>query len=80
MMCNGFLAGLVAITAPCAFVTPIGASAIGLVAGVLVVYSTVFVEKVGVDDVAGAISVHGSCGAWGVISVGLFACGEYGAG
>ena len=80
MMCNGFLAGLVAITAPCAFVTPIGASIIGIVAGVLVVYSTFFIEKMGVDDVAGAISVHGTAGAWGVLSVGLFACGEYGAG
>jgi ammonium transporter, Amt family len=80
MMCNGFLAGLVAITAPCAFVTPIGASLIGVVAGVLVVYSSILVEKWGVDDVAGAISVHGTCGAWGVLSVGLFACGQYGAG
>jgi ammonium transporter, Amt family len=80
MMCNGFLAGLVAITAPCAFVTPIGASIVGLIAGVLVVYSAIFFERVGVDDVAGAISVHGTCGAWGVISVGLLACGEYGAG
>ncbi len=80
MMCNGFLAGLVAITAPCAFVTPIGAAIIGLVAGVLVVYSSIIVEKMGVDDVAGAISVHGTCGAWGVISVGLLACGQYGAG
>lgn len=80
MMCNGFLAGLVAITAPCAFVTPIGAALIGVVAGVLVIYSSIFFENMGVDDVAGAISVHGSCGAWGVISVGLFACGEYGAG
>jgi Amt family ammonium transporter len=80
MMCNGFLAGLVAITAPCAFVTPIGASLIGVVAGILVVYSSILVEKWGVDDVAGAISVHGTCGAWGVLSVGLFACGQYGAG
>jgi ammonium transporter, Amt family len=80
MMCNGFLAGLVAITAPCAFVTPIGASLIGVVAGILVVYSSTIVEKLGVDDVAGAISVHGTCGAWGVLSVGLFACGQYGAG
>jgi Amt family ammonium transporter len=80
MMCNGFLAGLVAITAPCAFVTPIGAALIGVVAGILVVFSCIIVEKMGVDDVAGAISVHGTCGAWGVISVGLFACGEYGAG
>jgi Amt family ammonium transporter len=80
MMCNGFLAGLVAITAPCAFVTPIGAALIGVVAGILVVYSSIIVEKLGVDDVAGAISVHGTCGAWGVLSVGLFACGQYGAG
>ena len=80
MMCNGFLAGLVAITASCAFVTPIGAALIGVVAGTLVVYSSIIVEKMGVDDVAGAISVHGTCGAWGVLSVGLFACGEYGAG
>lgn len=80
MMCNGFLAGLVALTAPCAFVTPIGAALISVVAGVLVIYSSMFFENIGVDDVAGAISVHGSCGAWGVISVGLFACGEYGAG
>jgi ammonia channel protein AmtB len=80
MMCNGMLAGLVAITAPCAFVTPIGAAIIGAIAGVVVVYSSFFIEKIGIDDVAGAISVHGTCGAWGVISVGLFACGEYGAG
>ncbi|HUD46701.1 MAG TPA: ammonium transporter [Candidatus Baltobacteraceae bacterium] len=80
MMCNGMLAGLVAITAPCAFVTPIGAALIGVIAGILVVYSTFFFEMLGIDDVAGAISVHGACGAWGVISVGLFACGEYGAG
>ena len=60
--------------------TPIGASLIGVVAGILVVYSSIFIEKMGVDDVAGAISVHGTAGAWGVISVGLFACGEYGAG
>jgi Amt family ammonium transporter len=56
MMCNGFLAGLVAITAPCAFVTPIGAALIGVVAGVLVIYSSMFFENIGVDDVAGAIS------------------------
>ena len=62
--------GLVAITAPCAFVTPIGAALIGVVAGILVVYSSIIVEKMGVDDVAGAISVHGTCGAWGVLSVG----------
>jgi Amt family ammonium transporter len=80
MMCNGMLAGLVAITAPCAFVSPIGACAIGLVAGVLVVYSVFFWDNMGVDDCVGAISVHGVNGAWGVISVGLFATGDYGAG
>ena len=80
MLCNGMLAGLVAITAPCAFVNPVGAAAIGFVAGVLVVLSVFFFERVGVDDVVGAISVHGTCGLWGVISVGIFATGEYGAG
>ena len=55
------------MTAPCAFVTPIGAALVGVVAGILVVYSSSFVERAGVDDVAGAISVHGTCGAWGGI-------------
>ncbi|HVN85137.1 MAG TPA: ammonium transporter [Candidatus Binatia bacterium] len=80
MMCNGMLAGLVAITAPCAFVNPIGAGIIGFVAGVLVVYGVFFFERIGVDDVVGAISVHGINGLWGVISLGIFATGEYGAG
>jgi len=80
MMCNSMLAGLVAITAPCAFVTPIGAFVIGLVAGILVVVSVFFWEKRGVDDPVGAISVHGVNGAWGVIAVGLFADGTYGTG
>ena len=80
MMCNGMLAGLVAITAPCAFVNPVGAAIIGLVAGVLVVLSVFFFEKRGVDDPVGAISVHGVNGLWGVLSVGIFATGEYGAG
>jgi len=80
MMCNGMLAGLVAITAPCAFVNPVGAAIIGLVAGVLVVYSVFFFEGKGVDDPVGAISVHGVNGLWGVLSVGIFATGEYGAG
>lgn len=78
MMCNGMLAGLVAITAPCAFVSPIGASIIGVIAGVLVVYSVFFWDKVGVDDCVGAISVHGVNGTFGVIAVGLFATGDYG--
>jgi ammonium transporter, Amt family len=80
MMCNGMLAGLVAITAPCAFVNPVGAAIIGFIAGVLVVYGVFFFERVGIDDVVGALSVHGINGLWGVISVGIFATGEYGAG
>jgi Amt family ammonium transporter len=70
------LAGLVAITAPSGFVSPTGACIIGLVAGVLVVLSCNFVENVmKVDDPVGAISVHGTNGLWGVLSVGLFADG-----
>jgi len=80
MMCNGMLAGLVAITAPSAFVNPMGAAIIGAVAGILVVLSVFFLEARGVDDPVGAISVHGTNGLWGVLSVGIFATGEYGAG
>jgi ammonium transporter, Amt family len=73
---NGLLAGLVAITAPSGFVSTIGAAIIGLVAGVLVCISVEFVDRVlKVDDPVGAISVHGTNGLWGVISVGLFADG-----
>jgi Amt family ammonium transporter len=81
MMCNGMLAGLVAITAPCAFVNSLGAVIIGAVAGVLVVFSVYFIEGVlKLDDPVGAISVHGACGSWGVLSVGLLANGSYGQG
>ncbi len=80
MMCNGMLAGLVAITCPCAFVSAGGASLLGLVAGVLVVESVFFFEKLGIDDCVGAISVHGVNGAWGCLSLGLFADGTYGDG
>jgi Amt family ammonium transporter len=80
MLCNGMLAGLVAITAPCAFVDPWGAAVIGAVAGWLVVESVFFFERHGVDDVVGAVSVHGINGLWGVISVGIFATGGYGGG
>ncbi|MFN8643221.1 MAG: ammonium transporter [Candidatus Binatia bacterium] len=80
MLCNGMLAGLVAITAPCAFVDPWAAGVIGFIAGVLVVYSVFFFENRGVDDPCGAISVHGVNGMWGVLSLGLFANGAYGAG
>ena len=68
MAANGMLAGLVAITAPCAFVDTIGAFIIGLIAGFVVVGAIVFVEgKLKVDDPVGAVSVHGICGLWGVI-------------
>jgi Amt family ammonium transporter len=80
MMCNAMLAGLVAITSPCAFVSPVGAFIIGLVAGVLVVISVGFFDRVKVDDPVGAISVHGVNGAWGLIAVGLFSDGSYGQG
>jgi Amt family ammonium transporter len=81
MTANGMLAGLVAITAPCAFVPSSWAFVIGAVAGVLVCWSVVFVENaLKIDDPVGAISVHGACGAWGVLSVGLFADGTYGDG
>jgi len=73
---NGLLAGLVAITAPSGFVSPISSAIIGFIAGVLVCLSVSFVEnRLKVDDPVGAISVHGTCGIWGVISVGLFADG-----
>ncbi len=80
MMCNGMLAGLVAITAPCAFVDSWAACVIGVIAGVLVVISVFFWDKIGVDDPVGAISVHGMNGLWGIISVGIFANGKYGLG
>jgi Amt family ammonium transporter len=71
---------LVAITAPCAFVDPWAAAVIGAVAGFLVVQSVFFFEARGIDDPVGAISVHGANGLWGVLSVGIFANGAYGAG
>ena len=81
MMVNGMLAGLVAITAPCAFVDPYVAAIIGSIAGVLVILAYNFIEKVlKVDDPVGAIAVHGVCGIWGVLSVGLFGNGKYGFG
>lgn len=81
MTANGLLAGLVAITAPCAFVAPWGAVIIGIVAGALMVTVVLFVErKLKVDDPVGAIAVHGANGLWGLIAVGLFADGSYGGG
>jgi len=80
-MCNGLLAGLVAITAPCAFVNAPVAVLIGLIAGVLVVVAVLFIERVlKVDDPVGAIAVHGVNGLWGVLALGLFADGTYGDG
>ena len=74
MTLNGSLAGLVAITAGCDLVTPVGAAVIGLVAGVLIVFSVEFFDKVAkIDDPVGAISVHGVCGAVGTILTGVFA-------
>src|SRR5690349_8483746 len=81
MLANGTLAGLVAITAPCAFVTAPAAVLIGSVAGVLVCAAVVLIERsLKVDDPVGAISVHGVCGLWGILSLGLLADGTYGAG
>jgi Amt family ammonium transporter len=81
MTANGLLAGLVAITAPCAFVAPWAAAVIGLVAGVIVVYVVIIVEqKAKVDDPVGAVAVHGANGLWGLLALGLFADGSYGAG
>lgn len=81
MTVNGFLAGLVAVTAPCAFVNPLTAFLIGAVAGVLVILSCFFVERtLRLDDPVGAISVHGVNGAWGALALGLFADGTYGDG
>jgi ammonium transporter, Amt family len=80
MACNGCLAGLVAITAPCAFVDTGAALAIGAIAGVLVVASVVFIDRVlKIDDPVGAVSVHLTCGVWGTLSLGLFSNPIYGA-
>ncbi len=79
MTLNGALAGLVAITAPCASVSPTSAVIIGALAGVLVVLSVEFIDgKLKVDDPVGAISVHGVCGTFGTLAVGLFAQAKYG--
>ena len=75
---NGLLAGLVAITAPCYWVSPGGAILIGLIAGILLYYATLALEHFRVDDPVGAVPVHGINGIWGTISLGLFACGQYG--
>ena len=81
MACNGMLAGLVAITAPCAFVSPTASVIIGVVAGVVVCLGVLFNERIlKIDDPCGAISVHGYCGWLGAVALGIFADGTYGAG
>jgi len=81
MGCNGLLGGAVAVGASCAFLSPTGAVIVGAAAGVLVIWSVLFLERVlRVDDPVGAVSVHGTCGAWGCLAVGLFADGEFGRG
>jgi Amt family ammonium transporter len=75
---NGFLAGLVAITAPCYWVSPTGAFFIGAVSGVLVIWFTDLLEFVRIDDPIGAVPVHLGCGIWGTLALGLFATGQYG--
>jgi Amt family ammonium transporter len=80
MSVNGMLAGLVAITAPSGWVNPVSAVIIGAVAGFLVCEAVPFFDRKKIDDPVGAISVHGICGLWGLISVGLFADGSFGGG
>jgi Amt family ammonium transporter len=81
MACNGMLAGLVAITAPCAFTSAVWSVVIGLIAGVVVCMGVLLNERVQkIDDPCGAISVHGFCGTLGGLSLGIFADGTYGAG
>ncbi len=76
---NGFLAGLVAITCPCYWVSPGGAILIGAIAGVVCIYGVDLMEHLRIDDPVGAWPVHGACGIWGTLSLGFFACGKYGA-
>jgi len=75
---NGFLAGLVAITCPCYWVSPTGSIILGAVAGIVVVLGLEALEWLRIDDPIGAVPVHGFCGIWGTLSLGLFACGKYG--
>ncbi len=72
MIMNGCLAGLVAITAPCAEVTPVGAIFIGAIGGVIVVLGTLLLDRLRIDDPVGAVPVHGMNGIWGTLSIGLF--------
>src|SRR5437763_3676673 len=76
---NGFLAGLVAITCPCYWVSPSGSIALGAIAGGVVIAGVELLEFLRIDDPIGAWPVHGLCGIWGTLSLGLFACGQYSA-
>jgi Amt family ammonium transporter len=81
MSLNGALAGLVGITAPCASVSPLSAIIIGGTAGIIVVFSVIFIDKIlKIDDPVGAVSVHGICGVWGTLAVGLFSEEKFAAG
>jgi Amt family ammonium transporter len=75
---NGFLGGLVAITCPCYWVSPLGSIMLGAVAGGIVYFVINLLEYARIDDPIGAVPVHGACGIWGTLSLGLFACGKYG--
>ena len=74
---NGFLGGLVAVTAPCYWISPLGAVIVGAIGGVVVVYGIDFIEWLRIDDPIGAVAVHGFCGIWGTWAVGLFATGDF---
>src|SRR6476469_672534 len=76
---NGFLAGLVAIPCPCYWVNTTGSIIIGAIAGVIMVLGVDLLERVRIDDPIGAVPVHGICGIWGTLSLGLFASGQFGA-
>ncbi len=80
VMCNGMLGGLVASSAGCAFLSPSAAFFVGGIAGLLAAIGVLYLERRGVDDPVGAISVHGFCGIWGTLAVGLFANGTFGDG
>lgn len=80
MVANGFLAGLVAITAPSAFVSPSVGVLIGAIGGLVMCWAVSFLDLIRVDDPVGAVAVHGGAGVWGVLAVGIFADGTYGAG
>jgi ammonium transporter, Amt family len=78
MTMNGFLGGLVAITAGCAYVEPLSAMAIGAVGGIMVVAGVYLIDNMGIDDPVGAVAVHGFNGAWGTLAVGIFGLKEMG--